>query len=61
MFEATGQALSGHSLKHLLAAGAAWPVLAALYRLRADGGHGAAAASVQNGAHAVGAARQAGT
>jgi mono/diheme cytochrome c family protein len=29
VFEATGQWVSGHSLKHLLAAGAALPVLAA--------------------------------
>jgi hypothetical protein len=32
VFEASG--LSGHTLKHLVAAGAAWPVLAALAALR---------------------------
>jgi hypothetical protein len=33
VFEATGQWLSGHTLKHLTAAAAAWPVLAALRAL----------------------------
>ena len=32
VYEATGQWVSGHSLKHLVAAGAAWPVLQALRR-----------------------------
>lgn len=50
VFEATAQWVSGHSLKHMLAAGAAWPVLRALHNSRA---HGAARSSltVQNGAH----------
>ena len=34
VFAATAQAVSGHSLKHVLAAGAAWPVLSALVTLR---------------------------
>ena len=34
VFEATQQWLSGHSIKHLLAAAAAWPVLAALHAHR---------------------------
>lgn len=59
VFEATGQAVSGHSLKHVLAAGAAWPVLVALAALRRSGAthlrH--VTAFGQNGAHAVGAAR----
>ena len=42
VFAATGQWLSGHTLKHLCAAGAALPVLAAL--------RGAVTAPVQNGA-----------
>lgn len=50
VFEATGQWLSGHSIKHVLAACAAWPVLAALRPRRS------VAACGQNGAHAVGAA-----
>lgn len=33
VYEATGQLLAGHSLKHLAAAGAAWPVIAALRAL----------------------------
>jgi hypothetical protein len=33
VFHATGGAISGHSLKHLVAALAAWPVFAALRRL----------------------------
>ncbi len=63
VFEATQQWLSGHSIKHLLAAAAAWPVLRAL----ADGasshplpwataGHTHVTACGQNGAHAVRAA-----
>jgi hypothetical protein len=56
VFEATGQLMSGHSLKHVLAAGAAWPVLAAL---RHSGARHLRHVTVfgQNGAHAVGAAR----
>jgi len=50
VFEATGQWLSGHSIKHVLAACAAWPVLATLRPRRS------VAACGQNGAHAVGAA-----
>jgi hypothetical protein len=38
VFEATAQAVSGHSLKHVLAAGAAWPVLSALVTLRNSSG-----------------------
>lgn len=34
IYEWTGQLVSGHSLKHLVASCAAWPVLAALPRLR---------------------------
>lgn len=33
IYEATGQAVSGHSLKHLVAALAAWPVITALQAL----------------------------
>ena len=33
IFEATGQLVSGHSLKHLVAALAAWPVIRALHAL----------------------------
>lgn len=67
VFEATQHWLSGHSIKHVLAAGAAWPVLAALQAAGAgvtprDGGGAQATtyvtASGQNGAHAVGAAAQ---
>lgn len=59
VFEATAQAVSGHSLKHVLAAGAAWPVLAALAALRHSSAAGMprVTASGQNGAHAMGAAR----
>ena len=59
VFEATGQAVSGHSLKHVLAAAAAWPVLAALAALRHSGAkHLRHVTAVgENGAHAVGAAR----
>ena len=57
--EATGQAVAGHSLKHVLAAAAAWPVLAALAALRHSGAKHLrhVTAFGQNGAHAVGAAR----
>ena len=59
VFEATGQAVSGHSLKHVLAAAAAWPVLAAVAALRHSGAKPLrhVPAFGQNGAHAVGAAR----
>ena len=59
VFEATGQAVSGHSLKHVLAAAAAWPVLEALAALRHSGAKHLrhVTAFGQNGAHAVGAAR----
>ena len=59
VFEATGQVVSGHSLKHVLAAAAAWPVLAALAALRHSGAKHLrhVTAFGQNGAHAVGAAR----
>ena len=59
VFDATSQAVSGHSLKHLFAAGAAWPVLMALaawHPRRAPGGP-QVTLFVQNGAHAVGVAR----
>ena len=58
VFDATGQWLSGHSVKHVLAAGAAWPVLAALAAWRARDNTAATRVtpSGQNGAHAVGAA-----
>ena len=59
VFDATYQAVSGHSLKHLFAAGAAWPVLVALaarHPRRAPGGP-QVTLFVQNGAHAVGVAR----
>jgi hypothetical protein len=36
VFAATGQWVSGHTLKHLFAAGAAWPVLAALRAKRVN-------------------------
>lgn len=59
VFEATGQLVSGHSLKHVLAAGAAWPVLVALAALRHRGApHLRHVTAIgQNGAHAVGAER----
>ena len=65
VFEATGGWVSGHSLKHVLAAGAAWPVLTALGSLVALRHSDAAAMplvmpSGQNGAHAVGVARRSG-
>jgi len=65
VFEATDGWVSGHSLKHVLAAGAAWPVMAALGSLVALR-HSEAAVmprvmpSGQNGAHAVGVARRPG-
>ena len=34
VFEWTGEMISGHSLKHIVAAVAAWPVIAAIYRQR---------------------------
>ena len=34
VFEWTGEMISGHSLKHIVAAFAAWPVIAAIYRQR---------------------------
>lgn len=37
VFDATGQWVSGHSLKHVLAAGAAWPVLLAVAAARQGG------------------------
>ena len=55
VFEATAQVVSGHSLKHVLAAGAAWPVLSALRHSAATGPR-QAMASGQNGAHTAGAA-----
>ncbi len=59
VFDATYQAVSGHSLKHLIAAGAAWPVLTALAALhpRTAPGGPQVTLFVQNGAHAVGVAR----
>lgn len=59
VFDATYQAVSGHSLKHLFAAGAAWPVLTALAALhsRTAPGRPQVTLFVQNGAHAVGVAR----
>jgi hypothetical protein len=49
VFEATGQWVAGHSLKHLVAAAAAWPVLRALHSVTGRG-HGAALAGGHNGA-----------
>ncbi len=49
VFEATGQWVAGHSLKHLAAAGAAWPVLRALHSVTVRG-HGVAVAGGHNGA-----------
>ena len=37
VFHFDHELISGHSVKHLLAACAAWPVLQALRRLRANG------------------------
>jgi hypothetical protein len=47
VFEASGQLLSGHTLKHLVAAGAAWPVLAALAALRPVQNAASSAATVR--------------
>ncbi|PJI95886.1 hypothetical protein CLU85_0616 [Acidovorax sp. 69] len=60
VFEATAQWVSGHTLKHVLAAGAAWPVLSALAALRHSVAQGAphVTPSGQNGAHTVGGARR---
>jgi len=60
VLDATAQWVSGHSLKHVLAAGAAWPVLLALAALRRSVAKGAlrVTPSGQNGAHTVGVARQ---
>jgi hypothetical protein len=60
VFDATYQWVSGHSLKHVFAAGAAWPVLMALAALRnsAERGVPHVTLSGQNGAHAVGVARR---
>lgn len=59
VFDATGQWVSGHSLKHVFAAGAAWPVLMAVEALRHSPTTGTTLATVsgQNGAHTVGVAR----
>jgi hypothetical protein len=62
VFGATAQWVSGHSLKHVLAAGAAWPVLMALDALAASRHSRAprpafAAMCGQNGAHTMGVAR----
>ena len=61
VFAATAQAVSGHTLKHVLAAGAAWPVLSALVTLRNNSGPDRQIASVsgQNRAHTAGAPRRA--
>jgi len=59
VFDATAQWVSGHSLKHVLAAGAAWPVLMAVEALN----HKATPRAMfiirtgQNGAHTEGIAR----
>ncbi len=60
VFDATAQWVSGHSLKHVLAAGAAWPVLQALAALRNSGAWGAPQVTLpgQNGAHTVGVDRR---
>ena len=62
VFAATLQSVSGHSVKHLLAAGAAVPVLCALHALRHNGLNGAPrkVACGQNGADAGGAAGRSG-
>lgn len=49
VFDATGQWVAGHSLKHLAAAGAAWPVLRALHSVTAKG-HVPVMAGGHNGA-----------
>lgn len=60
VFQATAQGLSGHSLKHVLAAGAALPVLSALRKLRNSLAIGPPCpmAAGQNRAHLTSAARQ---
>ena len=60
VYDATAQWVSGHSLKHVFAAAAAWPVLRALAVLRTRSGACVprVTRSGQNGAHAVGVARQ---
>ncbi|WP_035198518.1 hypothetical protein [Acidovorax radicis] len=60
VFDATAQWVSGHSIKHVFAASAAWPVLLALAALRNSGARGAphVTLSGQNGAHTVGVARR---
>lgn len=63
IFDATAQWVSGHSLKHLWAAAAAWPVLAAVQALRhspAAAGTAVVAMSGQNVAHTMGGARRRG-
>ncbi|WP_298214828.1 hypothetical protein [Acidovorax sp.] len=57
VFDATAQWASGHSLKHVVAAAAAWPVLSALAALRHKGAPQVTACG-QNGAHTVGVARR---
>ena len=49
VYEATGQWVAGHSLKHLAAAEAAWPVLRALHSVTARG-HAPAMVDGHNGA-----------
>lgn len=56
VFDATVQWVSGHSLKHVVAAAAAWPVLSALAALHHRGAAQVTACG-QNGAHTVGVAR----
>ncbi|MGP1630587.1 MAG: hypothetical protein ACTS5V_11655 [Giesbergeria sp.] len=60
VFAATAQVLSGHSLKHVLAAGAALPVLSALVTLRNNGESGMLRPQVsgQNRAHTAGGTRR---
>ncbi|WP_255577905.1 MULTISPECIES: hypothetical protein [unclassified Acidovorax] len=60
VFDATYHWVSGHSLKHVFAASAAWPALLALAALRNSraGGVPQVTLSGQNGAHAVGVARR---
>lgn len=58
VLEATGQWVSGHSLKHLAAAAAALPVLSALAGLLPrNAGHGPVATTGQNGAQQRSASR----
>lgn len=60
VFDATYQSLSGHSLKHLFAASAAWPVLMAVVAQQPSRAPGGPLVTLfgQNGAHAVGVARR---